>query len=993
MSTKTGALESRFSLDTTDFMAKISAMLEGTKANSDEMQRYVRGMSRNLKELVSVAEKTATATGAIGGSTAKLDAFTASLKRQIETFGKGQTDIMRYDAAQLGAGSSVAHLILQLEQQQAAQRRAADAAREEAAAQREVAAARGVVSSLKERVATQGLSEADRLRRQVAALPLGDAEKKEAAAYIAEIEKFNATTVAGARSLVGMSVASREARVEANLLKNANRQLAFQITDVVTSLSSGMPAYMVLIQQGGQIKDMYGGIVPAFRAVANLLTPLRLGMMGAAAAVGTLGFAYYTGTQQSKDFANAMALSGNLAGMTEGRFNSLVKSLSDRTRVGASDVREMLQAVAESGLSAFNAYENTGRAALALSKVSGKTAAESIKAFAGIESGVTAWAEKANRAYSFLTPEIYRQIAALESQGKIGEAVDLAMGKLSDTLEKRTVRSVGMLESALKTATRWWGAFTDAATGIGRSATNEESIAVLEKEIEVLRRNKAAAANSDVKQAGVGDETLRRLEAQLAALKAVPAAIAAQAAADKANNDAILEQTREYYDARTRITQAAADRDQAVMQDALAKQRKALEGAYALRLIDAKVYRDAMFRNTLDALRAERSAAQTAVTVVEGRTARTVPEIRQKEADTIVAQTKVKQVDAKIAAARFEFDAGDPKVVAAFTAELEKRSAETARMILDQEKLRAGDVWASEQVKKLTEGVLGLTEAQRASFDARVESARVLLNDAEATRALGAWVLKTEEGTREIEAQTAALELGTLAKQQAAAAEKLLADAEKERRTNPQFSAEINDELGRQAKRRSDALAEAYDRSRDPTSAARQTMRSYVEDATNGAKQVENAITGSMKRMEDAMISWAKTGKLSFSDLFSFLAEEYLRSGIRNMLAGGMTRGGGDTSAGFSLMTLFSSFAGSHAYGLDRVPYDGYPAVLHKDERVLTANQVRASSGQSVHVDFRGQVLHIGQGVSRSEVAAALARNNAIVDQNLRRRMREGVMS
>lgn len=31
-----------------------------------------------------------------------------------------------------------------------------------------------------------------------------------------------------------------------------------------------------------------------------------------------------------------------------------------------------------------------------------------------------------------------------------------------------------------------------------------------------------------------------------------------------------------------------------------------------------------------------------------------------------------------------------------------------------------------------------------------------------------------------------------------------------------------------------------------------------------------------------------------------------------------------------------------HAFGLDRVPYDDYPALLHEGERVLTASEARA---------------------------------------------------
>ncbi len=43
----------------------------------------------------------------------------------------------------------------------------------------------------------------------------------------------------------------------------------------------------------------------------------------------------------------------------------------------------------------------------------------------------------------------------------------------------------------------------------------------------------------------------------------------------------------------------------------------------------------------------------------------------------------------------------------------------------------------------------------------------------------------------------------------------------------------------------------------------------------------------------------------------------------------------------------------AHAYGLDRVPYDDYPALLHEGERVLTAGQARA---QDAAQDARGPI-------------------------------------
>lgn len=45
----------------------------------------------------------------------------------------------------------------------------------------------------------------------------------------------------------------------------------------------------------------------------------------------------------------------------------------------------------------------------------------------------------------------------------------------------------------------------------------------------------------------------------------------------------------------------------------------------------------------------------------------------------------------------------------------------------------------------------------------------------------------------------------------------------------------------------------------------------------------------------------------------------------------------------------FSSYAAarSYAYGLDRVPYDNFPSLLHQDERVLTAREARAMDSQT----------------------------------------------
>lgn len=67
------------------------------------------------------------------------------------------------------------------------------------------------------------------------------------------------------------------AGLSASQYNNAMRMLPAQITDVVSSLASGMPVWMVAIQQGGQIKDSFGGLPNVFELIKRAI----LGMGGA----------------------------------------------------------------------------------------------------------------------------------------------------------------------------------------------------------------------------------------------------------------------------------------------------------------------------------------------------------------------------------------------------------------------------------------------------------------------------------------------------------------------------------------------------------------------------------------------------------------------------------------------------------------------------------------------------------------------------------------
>ncbi|EPO9976624.1 phage tail length tape measure family protein, partial [Pseudomonas aeruginosa] len=77
----------------------------------------------------------------------------------------------------------------------------------------------------------------------------------------------------------------------------------------------------VLLQQGGQLKDMFGGIGPAARAVGGYIAGLVNPYTIAAAAAGVLALAFYQGSVESSRLTNALVKNGNAAGTTAGQLS------------------------------------------------------------------------------------------------------------------------------------------------------------------------------------------------------------------------------------------------------------------------------------------------------------------------------------------------------------------------------------------------------------------------------------------------------------------------------------------------------------------------------------------------------------------------------------------------------------------------------------------------------------------------------------------------
>ncbi len=94
----------------------------------------------------------------------------------------------------------------------------------------------------------------------------------------------------------------------------------------------------------------------------------------------------------------------------------------------------------------------------------------------------------------------------------------------------------------------------------------------------------------------------------------------------------------------------------------------------------------------------------------------------------------------------------------------------------------------------------------------------------------------------------------------------------------------INDALARQLPIIESLVRANTDYQRSAEFGAKSALRSYIEDATNAAKQAERAVTGAFKSMEDALTQFVMTGKLDFNSLANSIISDLIRIQIQRAI-------------------------------------------------------------------------------------------------------------
>ncbi|RZZ84776.1 phage tail length tape measure family protein [Pseudoxanthomonas winnipegensis] len=293
-----------------------------------------------------------------------------------------------------------------------------------------------------------------------------------------------------------MDKAMGHAGISAAQWSASMRMLPAQLTDIVTGLATGQAPFTVLIQQGGQLKDMFGGVVPAAKALAiglgQMINPLTV----SAAAVGALAYAWHEGESEARSFNEALILTGGYAGRSAAQLSALADTYANVAGVTQHFAATALAEVAKSGAFAGEQFDVASRAAVLWSKATGGAVDDTVKEFSRIKDDPVDALLTLNDSYHFLSKAQIDHIRLLEDEGHHQDAVTSAFGVYANMIDQRAPQladNLGYIERAWRGIKDAAAGVADGVMGLGRQNDLTQAKAFFDSQKELLRLNPDSA--------------------------------------------------------------------------------------------------------------------------------------------------------------------------------------------------------------------------------------------------------------------------------------------------------------------------------------------------------------------------------------------------------------------------------------------------------------------------------------------------------------------
>ncbi|HBZ5435267.1 TPA: phage tail tape measure protein [Klebsiella pneumoniae] len=401
--------------------------------------------------------------------------------------------------------------------------------------------------------------------------------------------------------------AAKRAGISIGQYNNAMRMLPAQLTDVATQLAGGQSPWLILLQQGGQVKDSFGGLIPTFRGLLGAVSPLAVGVAALTAAGAGIGYIFYQGTSTLSDFNKTLTLSGNTAGLTTDRMLALAKS-GQQAGLTFDQTTDSLTALINAGVGAGARFDELSQSVAKFSTASGIPIEKVAEAFGKLTNDPTSGLVAMAQQFHNVTAEQIDYVAQLQRSGDEAAALQAANDAATKGFNTQTqslIDNMGTIERSADSLKRAFKSMWDAALDLGRPDTAGEMVSKAQSafkqadDIWNLRKNDRYV-NDEARARFWNDRESARLALDMAQQQAG----IAKASAAAAEKEAEAESEKQKYAAQAQANYA---KSQTALEKYTARQNELnkalkeghiLQADYAINMAAAKKEYEATLKKT-----------------------------------------------------------------------------------------------------------------------------------------------------------------------------------------------------------------------------------------------------------------------------------------------------------------------------------------------------------------------------------------------------------
>lgn len=248
-------------------------------------------------------------------------------------------------------------------------------------------------------------------------------------------------------ALSRQEAAARRAGISVGQYSAAMRTLPAQFTDIATQLAGGQSPFLILLQQGGQIKDQFGSVQGALsgvgeyiRSMAGMINPTTIALAGLVGTVGLLAAAAYSSSEQFDQVARSVIMMGGAGFASMQQLNEAAEEVAGKTNTSISSAVDTLVTLNDTGKYTASQMKQITASITLMGKAGSDTKA-AMSDFGKIVSDPVKGLASLNEQYGFVDEAMMKHIIQLRKQK--GEQAAVAENGINSTAIQVPMKHVG----------------------------------------------------------------------------------------------------------------------------------------------------------------------------------------------------------------------------------------------------------------------------------------------------------------------------------------------------------------------------------------------------------------------------------------------------------------------------------------------------------------------------------------------------------------------